>query len=120
VCKIIDNRILVAALTVARDKIIKQGNITVYLQETKIFPPIALYLIKTGEESGQLGQMLLTVAQTFDVEVREAADGLAEKLQPVMTLVMGGIVGFVVMAIGGPIMKLGDLVSAGSSGTNMR
>lgn len=112
VCRIIDNKILIDALTAARDKIIKQGKITIYLKETGLFPPIALHLIKTGEESGQLAQMLLTVADTFDQEVREAADSLTDKLQPVMTLVMGAIVGFVVMAIGGPMMKLGDIAGA--------
>lgn len=113
VCKIIDNRILVSALREARDKIIKQGNITLYLRGTGLFPPVALYLIRTGEESGQLGQMLLTVAQTFDSEVRERADKLSESLGPIMIVVMGVVVGVIVLAVSKPIMQLSDIAGAG-------
>ncbi len=113
VCNLINNRILIQALQDARDKIIKQGKITVYLKETGLFPPLALYLIRTGEESGQLGSMLLTVAQTFDSELREKADGLTALLNPIMFLITGFIVGFVVIAIGKPIMQLGDVAAAG-------
>ena len=109
-------QILVDTLRNARTKIIKQGKITVYLKETGLFPPLAIYLIRTGEESDQLAQMLLTVAQTFDGELRERADGLAALLNPIMMLVMGGIVGFIVMAIGTPIMQMGDVAAASVKG----
>ena len=66
VVKIIDNRILADALRQARDKIIKQGKIAEYLKQTGVFPPIAIYLIRTGEETGQLDQMLLTVAKNYE------------------------------------------------------
>ncbi len=55
VVNIIDNRVLAHELKEARDKIIKQGKITQYLKQTGIFPPIAIYLIGTGEESGSIG-----------------------------------------------------------------
>jgi len=112
VCTIINNRVLIATLQTARDKIIKQGKITVYLKETGIFPPLALYLMKTGEESGQLGEMLTTVAQTYDAEMLESTDTITETLNPIMVIVMGLVVGFVVMAIGTPIMQLGDVAGA--------
>jgi type II secretory pathway component PulF len=110
VSRIIDNRIIVDTLLRARDKIIKQGKITIYLKETGLFPPVAIYLIKTGEESGQLAQMLLAVANNYDIELRYAADGLATRLNPFMIIVMGVIVGFVVLAIGKPIMSMGDAI----------
>lgn len=120
VCKIIDNRILVDALREAREKIIKQGNITLYLRNTGLFPPVALYLIRTGEESGQLGQMLLTVASTFDGEVRERADALSESLGPIMIVVMGVIVGVIVLAVAQPIMQLSDIAGSGLSEAGIR
>jgi type II secretory pathway component PulF len=120
VCKIIDNRILVDALREAREKIIKQGNITTYLRGTGLFPPVALYLIRTGEESGQLGQMLLTVAQTFDSEVRERADALSESLGPIMIVVMGIIVGVIVLAVAKPIMQLSDIAGSSLSKAGIR
>lgn len=54
VVNIIDNRVLADALDAARDNIIKQGKIAEYLKQTDIFPPIAIYLIKTGKKADSL------------------------------------------------------------------
>ncbi len=109
VVKIVDNRILKNALSEARDKIIKQGKIAEYLRQTGIFPPIAIYLIKTGEESGQLDAMLLTVAQNYEADLAEFSDSLSSKLEPIMLLVMAVIVGFVVLSIVQPMMQMTKL-----------
>lgn len=108
VVKIIDNRILADALNKARDKIIKEGKIAQYLKETDVFPPIAIYLIRTGEESGQLDTMLLTVAKNYEEELGDLIDRATGLLGPIMLIVMGVIVGFIVMAIAGPIMSAGE------------
>ncbi len=105
VVNIIDNRILADALVQARDKIIKQGRIAEFLKQTDIFPPIAIYLIKTGEESGKLDYMLLTVAQNYEVELSDYADGLSTLLEPLMLVVMGVVVGFIVLSVMQPIMQ---------------
>jgi type II secretory pathway component PulF len=109
VCNIIDNRILADTLREARDKIVKQGKITQYLKQTNIFPPIAIHLINTGEQSGQLDSMLLTVAHNYEVELSELIDGLTAKLSPIMLIVMAAIVGFIVAAVALPIMQMGQL-----------
>lgn len=108
VCNIIDNSILAQALRGAKDKIVKQGKITEYLRQTNMFPPIAIYLIKTGEDSSQLGSMLLMVAHNYEVELGDLIDDLLEKLDPLLQSVMFFIVGFIVMAIALPIMKMGE------------
>jgi len=77
VCSIVDNEVLASTLREARDKIIKEGKIAQYLKQTKIFPPMAIYLIRTGEESGQLDRMLITVAQNYEEDLRELADTLS-------------------------------------------
>ena len=87
-------------------KIIKQGKITPFLKETKLFPPIALYLIKTGEESGQLDQMLTLVAKNYEGELNDFTDNLTTALGPIMTVVMGGLIGFIMMAVMGPMMAM--------------
>lgn len=106
VVKIIDNRVLKDALNKARENIIKQGKIAEYLRQTEIFPPIAIYLLKTGEESGQLDLMLLTVAKNYEADLSEFSDSLASKLEPIMLLVMAGVVGFVVMSVVQPMMQM--------------
>ncbi len=108
VVKIIDNRILAATLNEARDKIIKQGKIAQYLKQTNIFPPVAIHLIRTGEETGQLGSMLLTIARNYEVELTELIDAATGMISPIMLVVMAIIVGFIIMAIAGPIMQGGQ------------
>ncbi len=108
VCKIVDNEVLTQKLLQARDNIIKEGKIAKYLKKTGIFPPIASYMISTGEESGQLAQMLLTVGEDYDVELTEIADGLTSKITPVMTIVMAAIVIFIMLAILLPVVDIGD------------
>lgn len=109
VCNIIDNSILVETLEQAKEKIVKQGKVTPFLKETGIFPPMAIYLINTGEQSGNLDFMLLTVAQNYEAELTELTDSLTSKITPVMTLVMGGIVGFIMYSIMGPILSMQDM-----------
>lgn len=111
VVKIVDNSVLVARLNEARENIIKQGKVAFYLKQTGFFPPVALYLINTGEQSGQLGQMLITVAEHYEVELSELADGLADQIDPVMKIVMAIIVGFVVLSIVTPMMNMTNLLS---------
>ncbi|HSW74028.1 MAG TPA: type II secretion system F family protein [Candidatus Limnocylindria bacterium] len=106
VCSIIDNRILADTLSQARDKIIKQGKITQYLKQTNIFPPIAIYLIKTGEEGGKLGEMLLTVARNYEEELGELADSLSASLGPILLVIMAVIVGFIVVSLALPMLEM--------------
>lgn len=109
VVSIIDNRVLADALMSARDNIIKQGKIAQYLKQTDVFPPIAIYLIKTGEESGNLDTMLLTVAENYERDLTELIDGLTALIGPALLIVMAAIVGFIIIAIAVPMMSMGDI-----------
>ncbi len=110
VVQIVDNQILADALQEAKENIIKEGNISQYLKETKVFPPIALHLIATGEESGKLDEMLLNIGKTYEKEMEELIDRLTGLINPIMLVVMALIVGFIVMAIGQPIMNQGQVL----------
>lgn len=111
VVRITDNQVLARALSQARDKIVQQGKIAQFLQQTGLFPPIAIYLIRTGEESGQLPAMLLTVAKNYEEDLQEMADGLSKAVEPIMMLVMAVVVGFIVMSVALPIMKMSTVVT---------
>lgn len=105
VCNIVDNRVLADTLLQARDNIIKQGRVAEYLRQTNIFPPVAIYLINTGEQSGTLDKMLLTVAQNYENELEEKLDGLTKALDPLLLIVMALVVGFVIFAVIMPMMQ---------------
>ncbi len=99
VCATVNNRVLAEALREARENIIKEGKIAQYLKATNVFPPIAIYLIQTGEESGNLDEMLLTVAKNYEKEADELTDNLTAALNPIMLIVMAGLVGFIVISM---------------------
>jgi len=109
VVKIVENRVLTKKLEEARDNIIKDGKIAAYLKETGMFPKMASYMISTGEESGKLAEMLLSVGNDYDAELFELTDTLTEAIDPIMKVVMGLIVMFIVAAIFLPIMQMGDM-----------
>lgn len=111
VCNIIDNTVLIDSLKKAREKIIKEGKITQYLQETNIFPSIAIYMIKTGEQSGELASMLNTVGKDYDVELNEMVDSLISKINPLMLVVIGGVVIMVVVALFLPMFDIMEKIS---------
>ena len=99
---------LTTALQEAREKIIKQGQVAHYLKETNIFPPVAIYLINTGEQSGHLAQMLNLVAENYEKDLMEWSDSLTARLNPIMIVVMAVIVGFIMIAIITPMSQIGD------------
>ena len=105
VCKIVDNRVLTDALIVARDNIIKQGKIAEYLKQTHMFPAMAIYLINTGEQSGHLDSMLLSVAENYEEELNDYADSLTEKIGPAMMILTMLIVGPMIASIILPLMQ---------------
>jgi type II secretory pathway component PulF len=111
VVKIVNNRILVDELNTARENIVKQGRIAEYLKRTNIFPPVAIYLINTGEQSGQLDTMLTTVAEHYEAELTELADSLSARIAPATTVIMALVVGFIVISIVLPLSRIGDIAS---------
>ena len=111
VCNIVNNRVLKNALEEAREKIVKEGKIAEYLRQTGIFPPMATYLIRTGEESGNLDMMLQSVGNTYEGELSELADGLTTLLSPMITIFMAVVVGFIVLSIVLPMMNMTKLVT---------
>jgi len=109
VANIVENKVLAQKLQEARDNIIKEGKIAKYLAATGLFPKMASYMINTGEESGKLAEMLLTVGRDYDTELSDLTESLTAKIDPIMTSVLGIIVLFVVAAIFMPMMKMGDI-----------
>lgn len=107
---IVDNKVLRQALEEAREKIIKQGRISQYLKQTGLFPPLATYLITTGEESGKLSEMLTMVGNIYEKDLMEYADTLTALLSPAILLVTAVIVGFIVISIALPMFNLASTI----------
>ena len=75
-----------------------------------VFPPLVTRMVALGEETGQLDQMLLQVADSYDEEVEVQLGGLTQLLEPMLIMFVGGVVGFIVVAMFLPLMSLTKLL----------
>ncbi len=97
--EVLGNQVIASALdTVSKGT--KEGKgLSVPLSEAKVFPALALSMIKVGEETGQLDIMLLKVAATYEKSLREALKRFMGLLEPMMILIMALIIGFIVVSM---------------------
>ncbi len=82
------------------------------LKETGLFPPMMIHMIELGQRSGEIEDMLLQIADTFDEDVRLTIDALVALIEPLIIIVMGLVVGLLVLAILLPIFQLSTTIGA--------
>jgi type IV pilus assembly protein PilC len=87
------------------------GSISAPLRETSIFPSMVAQMIAVGEETGNLDTMLSKVADFYEDEVAAAVKALTSILEPLMIVIVGGIVGFIVIAMYMPMFKVYDAIN---------
>ncbi|HXY06130.1 MAG TPA: type II secretion system F family protein [Burkholderiaceae bacterium] len=80
------------------------------MQNSGVFPNMAVQMTSIGEEAGALDSMLNKVADYYEREVDESVDALSSMLEPMIMVILGGIIGSIVVAIYMPIFKLGQVV----------
>jgi general secretion pathway protein F len=91
---------------------LKEGEpLAARLRQTGVFPPLALDMIRVGEETGALQDMLLKQAELYEREVRHAVDRLLALMVPLMTVVMGMIVAGLIASILLAILSINDLAT---------
>ncbi len=86
------------------------GSISTPLREAPIFPGMVAQMIAVGEETGNLDTMLTKVADFYEAEVAAAIKAMTSILEPVMIVLVGGIVGFIVVAMYMPMFKVYDSI----------
>ncbi len=86
------------------------GTITAPLKDAPIFPVMVVQMVGVGEETGALSTMLSKVAEFYEDEVETAVKGLTSLLEPLMIMLVGGIVGFIVIAMYMPLFKIYDQI----------
>ncbi len=104
------NVILEAAVNKARDSIKEGKDIATPLAETKVFPPMVVQMIAIGESTGALDSMLYKIADFYDDEVDQAVSNLTALMEPMIMVVLGGLIGGLIVAMYLPIFKLGETI----------
>lgn len=100
------NAVVSEAMNAVREAVRDGQPISSALGENAIFPAMVVQMVEVGEESGQLSAMLDKIADFYDHEVDAATEQLAAAIEPVMVVVMGGIIGTVVIAMYMPMFTV--------------
>ncbi|MEO1269058.1 MAG: type II secretion system F family protein, partial [Myxococcota bacterium] len=98
VAKAAGNKIVENAIYYTRDRITEGKNMAEPLMETRVFPPMVVQMIGVGEATGALDTMLNKIADFYEEEVDVAVDALTSLLEPLMMVIIGGIVGSLLIA----------------------
>jgi general secretion pathway protein F len=107
---VLENSRLQAVVGDAIGSIREGESIAEPLKRSGWFPPMVTHMIAVGEKTGQLEPMLENVARAYEADVETKVAALTSLLEPLLIVVMGGIVGFIAMSILMPLIQMNDLV----------
>jgi general secretion pathway protein F len=107
--QIVGNVLIQQAIDDAKRAVTEGESLAQTLKKSGQFPPTMIHMVAVGEKAGQLEQMLERVAETYDADVDTKLSRFTALLEPMMLVVMGGAVAFIVFSILQPIMDLGSL-----------
>lgn len=110
----VGNTIMSDAVMEARARIREGDRIGEPLEQSRLFPPMVVHMIGVGEESGSLDYMLQKIADFYESEVEAALASLTAALEPIMIVGLGFVVGFIVISMFLPLVKVIEKLSSGS------
>ena len=93
-----------------RDEVATGQRLQQSMENTDLFPNMVIQMIAVGEDTGALDSMLGKIADFYDQEVEATTESLMALLEPIMILVLGGIVGAMIIAMYMPIFKIFELI----------
>jgi type IV pilus assembly protein PilC len=108
--KAIGNKVIEAELMSAAKDVANGEQFSVPLSKSKYFPPIVSQMLAVGEETGKTDSVLIKVAEFYEDEVDVAVDSLSSILEPLLIVIMGGMVGLIAVSVIGPISNLSNQI----------
>lgn len=100
------NNVVADAIMKVHDAVKEGESMVNPLEASKIFPPMVISMVEVGEETGQLPEMLLKIADVYDDEVDNAVSALTSLLEPIMIVVLAVIVAVIVLALFQPLLTV--------------
>jgi type IV pilus assembly protein PilC len=108
--EITGNAIISDTISNSREDVMEGVPLSVALGRTKAFPDLALSMLSVGEETGEMDTMLSKVADFYEDEVENATKALTSLLEPMMIIIVGGIVGVILVAMYLPMFNIFDQI----------
>lgn len=109
ICRMtMDNSVVEEALLKVKEEISSGKTIALPLAQAKIFPSMVIQMINVGENTGTLDQMLMKIAEFYEAEVETAVAGISKLIEPVVLVVLGGMVAFILIAMYLPVFNIAD------------
>ncbi|MDO9477169.1 MAG: type II secretion system F family protein [Pseudohongiella sp.] len=100
---VVDNTVVRQAMADARQDIQEGDPIARSFENTGLFPPLVIRMLKIGETTGELDKALLNISYFYDRDIKESIDQVQSLIQPIMTAVLGTLLGWVMLSVLGPI-----------------
>ncbi len=100
------NVVVASAVDKVHEAVREGESVVAPLEASKIFPPMVISMVDVGEETGQLPEMLLKIADVYDDEVDNAVDAMTAMIEPIMIVLLAGIVGTIVIALFMPMITI--------------
>ncbi len=103
---VVNNQVLADTLDEVHANILEGTDISTPIKRSGVFPPVVGYMMSIGEQSGRLEELLDRIAAAYDEEVEIATQKFTAMLEPILIVVMAGMVGFIVAAIMIPLLQI--------------
>jgi len=103
---VVNNRAVAKSLTDVTLEIESGKNLTQSFQNTGMFPPLVIRMLKVGEATGSLDKALLNVSYFYDRDVKDSIKKVQVLIEPVMTLILGALLGWVMLSVLSPIYDI--------------
>jgi type IV pilus assembly protein PilC len=109
--EIVSNRYFADAIGRIHDQVRDGETVAGPMANEKVFPTMVTSMVEVGEETGELDEMLTRVADNYDEDVDNAVNGITSIIEPVMIVFLAVVVGFIVIALFMPIIKIIETLS---------
>ncbi len=110
VAKVSGNKVIEANLLKAKETIKEGESISKPLERAKIFPPMVYRMIAVGEQTGELEKMLNKISDFYEEQVNSAIESLTSLMEPVMMVILGGLIGSIVISLFLPVFNVSKLI----------
>ncbi len=104
------NLIIKEAVDVVQKEVTEGQAMWQSMERQGIFPRLAVAMVKVGEETGNLDEMLESLARFYEDEVDKTVEGIVSLIEPLLVVTIGGIVGVILIALYMPIFKIGEII----------